>query len=240
MSESDKTFFIDWRIAFGFVVTVMWITAGLIYMLGIVGWGNFIHLPTGEIGSFLEGAFAPLAFLWLVIGHFMQQKEITANTKAINIQEKSARRLELHSRRDSYFKLLNLIQDQLGTIAAFHYFSVHGATGNGKMSTEEFTEGRSKASNGDHAIFIRLMTGSTYSMQDDHDAIGEMYFGTDIRQRHTDNYVKTFEKLLQAARDVDTDDMISNALLMGSAAGRQYRIIKYIQGEEQYGPELFI
>jgi hypothetical protein len=85
MSESDKTFFIDWRIAFGFVVTVLWITAGLIYLLGIVGWGNFIHLPTGEIGSFLEGAFAPLAFLWLFIGHFIQQKEITANPKAINI-----------------------------------------------------------------------------------------------------------------------------------------------------------
>ncbi|MEH6588699.1 MAG: hypothetical protein V7746_00500 [Halioglobus sp.] len=240
MSESNRAFSVDWRVAFGMVVTTVWISAGLVYLLGIVGWGNFIHLPTGDIGSFLEGAFAPLAFLWLVIGHFMQQKEITANTKAINIQEQSARRLEQHSQRDSYFKLLNLIQDQLGSIAAFHYFSVYGPTGNGEMTIDEFTEGRAKASNGDHAFFIRLMTGGTYSLQDKHDAIGEMYFGTDIRQRHTDTYVITFEKLLQAARDVDADDMISNALLMGSAAGRQYRIIKFIQGEEKYGPELFL
>jgi hypothetical protein len=240
MNNTIRSFSVDWRVAFGLVVTVIWISAGLVYLLGIVGWGSFIHLPTADIGSFLEGAFAPLAFLWLVIGHFMQQKEITANTKAINIQEQSARRLELHSQRDSYFKLLNLIQDQLGTIAAFHYFSVFGPTGNGEMTTDKFTEGRTKASNGDHAFFIRLMTGATYALQDDHDAVGEMYFGTEIRQRHTDTYVITFEKLLQAALDVDSGDMISNALLMGSAAGRQYRIIKFIQGEEKYGPELFL
>jgi len=51
---------------------------------------NLVQLPTADIGSFLEGAFAPLAFLWLVIGHFMQQREIASPTKAIGIQEQSA------------------------------------------------------------------------------------------------------------------------------------------------------
>jgi hypothetical protein len=219
-------------------VTVAWFTGGTIYLLGIVGWSKFVHLPTADIGSFLEGAFAPLAFLWLVIGHFMQQKEITANTKAIHIQERSARRLELHSRRDSYFKLLNLIQDQLGSIASFHYFSVMGPSGIGEMTGQEFSEGRAQASNGDHSFFIRLITGQTYSLREDNDAIQDFYFGTDIRRRHTDNYVLTFEKILKAAGEVDQDDMITNALLHGSAIGRQYRIIKYIQGEESYGFEL--
>jgi len=239
MSEKEP-FSIDWRVAFGLIVTVIWMGTGLIYLLGIVGWGKFVHLPTADIGSFLEGAFAPLAFLWLVIGHFMQQKEITANTKAINIQEKSARRLELHSARDSYFKLYTLIQDQLGSIAAFHYFSVRGSTGTGEMTPEEFTEGRGKASGGDHAFFIRLMTGASYQMRNDPEGINEFYFGTPIRKRHTDNYVITFEKLLKAAREVDTEDMISNALLHGTAEGRQYHIIKYIQGHEEFGVELFV
>ena len=66
----------DWRIVFGLLVTIGWISAGLMYLMAIVGWNNFVLLPTADIGSFLEGAFAPLAFLWLVIGHFMQQKEI--------------------------------------------------------------------------------------------------------------------------------------------------------------------
>ena len=117
MDKEKSVLNMDWRVAFGFGVTVTWITAGLFYLLGIVGWGNFVHLPTADIGSFLEGAFAPLAFLWLVIGHFMQQTEISANTRAIKLQEQSARRLELHSRQDSYFKLLTLVQEQLGGIA---------------------------------------------------------------------------------------------------------------------------
>ena len=240
MTNSKSSFTIDWRVAFGLVVTIAWMSAGLFYLLGIVGWDEFVHLPTADIGSFLEGAFAPLAFLWLVIGHFMQQKEITANTKAINIQEKSARRLELHSRRDSYFKLLNLIQDQLGNIAAFHYFSVFGPTGTAEMSAEEFTEGRSATSNGDYAFFIRKMTGKTYQNRSDQAFLQNLYFGTPIRKRHTENYVHTFEKLLKEATDVDTADMISNALLHGSAEGRQFAIIKFIQGEDSFGIDLSI
>ncbi|MFT7288748.1 MAG: hypothetical protein ACI87W_002871 [Halieaceae bacterium] len=69
---------------------------GIYYLLMIVGWDQFVHLPTADTGSFFEGAFAPLAFLWLVIGHFMRQKEITANNRAISMPEQSTRRLELH------------------------------------------------------------------------------------------------------------------------------------------------
>ncbi len=135
---------------------------------------------------------------------------------------------------------MNLIQDQLGSIAAFHYMSVMGPTGAGEMTTEEFAPGRSTASNGDHAFFVRLMTRQTFNLRDDRDAIQNLYFGTDIRKRHTENYVATFEKLLKEAREVDKDGMISNALLRGSATGRQYRIIKYIQGEDIHELELYV
>ena len=151
----------DWRIVLGLSVTVLWIGAGLFYLSFVVGSGNFVHLPTADIGSFLEGAFAPLAFLWLVIGHFMQQKEISSNTRAIKLQEQSARRLELHSRQDSYFKLLNLVQNQLGAIAAFHYMSIAGPTGTGEISGEEFVEQRAISSTGHHGWFIHKMLGLT-------------------------------------------------------------------------------
>lgn len=240
MTNSTTKFSIDWRIALGMILTTAWITTGLFYLLGIVGWGKFIHLSTGDIGSFLEGAFAPLAFLWLVIGHFMQQKEISANTKAISLQERSAQRLELHSRRDSYFKLLTLVQDQLGSIASFHYISIFGDTGSGKMSFDEFSKHRANSGNGDHAYFIRLMTVETFRLRDEPDAVQEMYFGTDIRTRHTENYVKTFEKLLRTALEIDTDEMISGALLHGSAAGRQYRVIKFLQGGDPKELDLYL
>jgi hypothetical protein len=238
--EAMKNFRLDWRIAFGLALSFSWISAGLVYLLGIVGWTNFIHLPTADIGSFLEGAFAPLAFLWLVIGHFMQQAEISANTQAIKLQERSARRLEVHSQRDTYFKLLNLIQEQLGSIASFHYMSVKGPSGTGEMTTEEFAENRTKMNAGDHALFVRMITYETFNMRNDRSAIDDFYFGTEIRKRHTENFSLTFEKLLKAANEADTGEMISNALLYGSAVGRQYRIIRYVKGGDAGDLELFL
>lgn len=232
MTEQSDTFSLDWRVAFGLGVTLIWITAGMTYLLAIVGWDNFIHLPTADLGSFLEGAFAPLAFLWLVIGHFMQQKEITANTRAIHIQERSARRLEVHSQRDSYFQLLNLVQDQLGSIAGFHYMSVCGPTGTGEITGPEFSEQRSQAGTGDHAWFMRKMISLAAVNMEDPDSLQEIFFGTDVRTRHSKNFSKTFKKLLDAARAVDTDDMLEEALLYGSAAGLLYRIIRHVAGDE--------
>jgi len=234
--KERQGFHVDWRVAFGLIVTLIWISAGLFYLLSIVGAGNFVYLPTADIGSFLEGAFAPLAFLWLVIGHFMQQKEITANTKAINIQERSARRLEVHSARDSYFKLLNLVQDQLGNIAAFHYVSVCGPTGIGEITAEEFTEQRTHMSTGDSAWFIRKLISHSVEFRNDPEALHEVFFGTDIRSRHSNNFARTFRKLLDAAEAVDTDEMVTDALLQGSASGLLYRIILNVRGDLEMNP----
>jgi len=232
MEEDDKRFSMDWRVVFGLAVTVIWISTGLTYLITVVGLDNFVHLPTADIGSFLEGAFAPLAFLWLVIGHFMQQKEISANTRAIGIQEQSARRLEVHSQRDSYFKLLDLVQDQLGSISGFHYMSVCGPTGSGEISSDEFAAQRAQAGSGDHSLFIRHMIAVTVSHRSDPSQLHDIFYGTEIRTRHSDNFVRTFEKLLKAARAVDTDEMVVDALLYGSASGILYRIIQHVRGEE--------
>ena len=222
----------DWRVAFGLTITVVWISTGLFYLVSVVGLNSFVSLPTADIGSFLEGAFAPLAFLWLVIGHFMQQKEITANTKAIGIQEQSARRLEVHSQRDSYFKLLDLVQDQLGSIASFHYMSVCGPTGTGEITGEEFTEQRNMAGNGDPAWFVRKMISLAISNRDEPHKLHDIFYGTEIRTRHSNNFTKTFTKLEKAAKAVDQDDMVTDALLYGSAAGMLHRIILSVSGEE--------
>ncbi len=236
MQEESTEFSLDWRVALGLVITLVWIGTGLLYLLGEVGWINFVHLPTADIGSFLEGAFAPLAFLWLVIGHFMQQAEISANTRAIKLQEKSARRLELHSRQDSYFKLLNLVQEQLGGIASFHYMSVAGPTGTGEISGDEFTEQRALSSSGDHAWFVRKMIALVITHREEPELVQEILFGTEIRTRHSESYTNTFRKLLSQAEAVDTDDMLADALLNGSAHGLYYRIICYVRGDEGVEP----
>ncbi len=64
----------DWRIWMGVSITTLWLIMLSIYVNGTVGWGNIGESPIEQLGSFLEGAFAPLAFLWLVIGYFLQKK----------------------------------------------------------------------------------------------------------------------------------------------------------------------
>lgn len=227
---------LDWRIIFGLAVTLTWIGAGLIYLSTIVGWSAFVLLPTADIGNFFEGAFAPLAFLWLVIGHFMQQKEITANTQAITLQEQSTRRMELHSRRDSYFKLLSLVQEQLGNIAAFQYVSIFGPTGTAEMDMDEFSRLRSESSVGDPSLFVRHMVTACANRREDPEAVYDMFYGTEIRTRHSDNFKRTFGRLLDAAKSVDQDGMVYDALLDGSASGILYRVIRHAAGEEDFNP----
>jgi hypothetical protein len=234
--EQHKPAAIDWRILLGLSITSVWMVAGLYYLSVVVGWNTFLGLPTADIGSFFEGAFAPLAFLWLVIGHFMQQKEITANTRAISMQEQSTRRLELHSRRDSYFKLLTLVQDQLGSIAGFQYLSVFGPTGTGEMSSEEFAGLRSEASTGDHSLFIRMLISKAAEHREEPDRVREFFYGTEIRTRHSENFKRTFRRLLEAADPVDTDGMLRDALLDGSSSGLLYRVLLYVSGEGGMDP----
>lgn len=234
--KQDKKFSLDWRVAFGAGLTILWISAGLIYLLGKVGWVNFVSLPTGDIGSFLEGAFAPLAFLWLVIGHFMQQSEISANTRAAHLQEQSARRQEMYSRRNSYFKLLSLVQEQLGSIAGFHYISVCGPTGTGDVSRDEYAAMRSDAAHGDAELFVRKMVALAVLYNDQPEGLQEIFFSTDIRTRHSNNFAETFGKILNSAEAVDHDDMVVNALLYGSPSGMLYRIIRHLQGKDKLNP----
>ena len=227
---------VDWRVLFGITITGLWISAGLSYLLGVVGWDNFLKLPTGDIGSFLEGAFAPLAFLWLVIGHFMQQSEISSNTKASYLQEKSARRQELHSRRNGYFRLLELVKDQLGSIAGYHYISVVGETGTGEVNGMEYADMRTASAKGDPGLFVRKMISLCAQTREDPKAIKELLFGTEIRIRHTENFIATFDKLLDSAREVDQNDMVVNALLFGSSMGMLYRIMRFVAGDESMNP----
>lgn len=237
-SESTIKTSMDWRITLGASLTAIWILMGLVYLIGVVGPKDFVSLPTGDIGSFLEGAFAPLAFLWLVIGHFMQQSEISANTRAIQLQEQSAKRQEIHAQRNSYFKLLTLVQEQLGSIAGFHYISVVGPTGTQEVSGEEYAAMRGEAATADPALFIRKMVGLATQYRDDPEAATEIFFGTEIRTRHSTNFADTFGRLLASAEAVDHDDLVASALLYGSPAGMLYRIIDMVR-EKQPVDQIF-
>ncbi len=56
------------------------------FIVGSTSMADFAVLKLNERGDFLAGLFAPLAFLWLVIGYFMQSSELKQNREALVIQ----------------------------------------------------------------------------------------------------------------------------------------------------------
>ena len=82
----------DWRLAFSLALTAVWLFLGFLYISSIVGWLPFVRQSAPALGGFLEGAFAPLAFLWLVVGFFLQQKQLSENTAAIEKQYEAMQR----------------------------------------------------------------------------------------------------------------------------------------------------
>lgn len=69
------------------------VIATLIWFLGIYVFSqsNIYNLPAtlNELGDFLAGIFAPIAFFWLILGYIQQGKQLDQNTNALEQQEKA-------------------------------------------------------------------------------------------------------------------------------------------------------
>ena len=74
----------DRRSFIGILATVIWI-ALVAYLLlrDPVGVGK---MTPNDWGSFLSGVFAPLGFLWLVLGYLQQGEELRLSTEALRLQ----------------------------------------------------------------------------------------------------------------------------------------------------------
>lgn len=216
----------DWRIYFGLIITSIWLLLGFLYIASTVGWVHFRSLPAEEMGSFLEGAFAPLAFLWLVIGYFLQQEELQQNTAALNAQAREIERAaeqaaiqsqkmvesELHARQEAFLRIAQPVRSQLGTIAGMLYISSQGvANEDGSITREEQSALFTQLNTVDTEVFSRRLLELNLATEDLEQRFSYFY-GTPTRARHSNNFIYTFERLIGRARAVDTENMISDAL----------------------------
>ena len=223
----------DWRTWFGAIFTGVWLMLLAIYISGEVGWSKIGDVPMEILGSFLEGAFAPLAFLWFVLAYYSQQKELSQNTNAIKMQyveiQKSAEQAtiqaaaikasEIHARKESFLRVSESVRRQLGAIMGYLYVSSQGATSTGLVTPEKMSDLWHSMGQSDPEIFSRQMLEVSFTH-------GERYgyrlmFGTPIRTRHTDNFIFNFERLLDAAEECDTNGMIRDSI-KGGAHGFVY------------------
>ncbi len=216
----------DWRIWFGLFVTFVWIGGGLWFVIGSVRADPNQELTLGVIGNFLEGAFAPLAFLWLVLGLFLQQRELANNTEVLRRtseqSEKQTRAIaatEMNARQETFFKIAESVKHQLGGITGMLFASGLGPVGSERFSRQEIADMFQKASSGDTEIFAREFLSMDYMEEG---GIQSLLYDTDIRRRHTRNYRRTFERLVELASGCDVDGIIVDSLNQ-SGFGLLYR-----------------
>jgi len=226
---------LDWRLAFALSITTFWLSFGLYYIGGYIGWNEFFSLPLEALGSFLEGAFAPLAFLWLVVGYFLQQKELSKNTAVIQQQhvemQKSAKHAALqaisiqasalHTQQQSFMRIYETVSQSLGSVVGMLYISSQGATGTGEIDGDGFADLWTEMVHGDPEMFSRRFLFINGGGEQD---MCDLLFGTDIRKRHSNSFMIQYKRLFTAAKACDPDGMIVDAIL-NNAHGRLYQIM---------------
>jgi len=218
-SPSSFTSFLrnrDWRIWFGLVVTVFWIGGGIWFVMLSASEDPNQAFTLEAIGSFLEGAFAPLAFLWLVLGLFIQQRELTRNTEALTrtVEQSEKQTIaiaatEMNARQGTFFKIAESVKHQLAGISGMLFMSGLGPVGSGRFSREEMDELFRNSAGGDCEIFARqFMTMDNL----EEGGLGALFYETEIRRKHTENFRCTFARLLRLAEDCDVEGIITDSL----------------------------
>ncbi len=227
----------SWTIVAALALTVFWLLLGLLYVGSLVGFERFAVQPIADLGSFLEGAFAPLAFLWLVIGLFQQQRELSANNDAIRLQYEALRKTaehaeaqaraiaanELHARQDTFMEMVALVGRQCGVSMGFLYGSSQGPAGDGPVTQEQFEAMWTSYGTGDPEIFGRAMIVCDLRSKTEDESYA-LFYGTAIRTRHTETFHHAYTRLLAHAKGCDPDGMITDALL-GGGFGPTFRTV---------------
>jgi hypothetical protein len=240
----------DWRLWLGIGLTLLWLGLAFVYIDLGVGWRQFHAQSLGDMGQFIEGAFAPLAFLWLVLGLSLQQSELSANNRAIQrqyelmqktaehaeVQTQAIAANELHARQDTFIELAKLVGQQLEVISGLLYLSSQGPVGDGSVSDQELDGLWARMSSGESSIFSRRLIALRLQSANEAEA-RDLFWGTPIRARHCESFIFSFERLLRAASDCDPDGMIVDALI-GNAQGRVHRIMQGLRGAPSTAPNL--
>ena len=74
----------DSRFHFGLLATFAWLAVAALILLRDPA--AVSTMTPNDWGSFLSGSFAPLAFLWLVLGYLQQGEELKLSTHALQLQ----------------------------------------------------------------------------------------------------------------------------------------------------------
>jgi hypothetical protein len=92
----------------GIVVSVLYVVGLTIYSAFV--WRNMLAMKPDEFATFLSGVFAPLAFLWLVLGFRQQGDELQNSARALWLQGE-----ELRNSVEQQRQLVEVSREQLNS-----------------------------------------------------------------------------------------------------------------------------
>ena len=211
----EKLFGRNWLLGLAVVLTTLWLVGGIAY-IGQRGGSLFLlSLRPDEIGGFLEGFLAPLAFLWLVIGLFIQQQELAKNTAVLrqtnlnsSKQTEVLAATELRARQSAFFQIAENVRRQTGNIAGMMVESLEDEQGNPIINLGDLERHWRDHQGGDYERFPTLLM----QLSDRAGGVGlddfDVFYGTIMRRRYTEEYMKSFRGLVQSGRACDEDGTI--------------------------------
>lgn len=94
------------RFKLGALISLIWLL--LMLLVVILQWSSAQTMKPNEWGDFFAGFFAPLAFLWLVLGYLQQGDELQLSTKALQLQAE-----ELKNSVEQQRELVEVTRQQL-------------------------------------------------------------------------------------------------------------------------------
>ncbi len=92
----------------GILISVTYVVGLCLYSIGV--WGAMLAMKPDEFATFLSGIFAPLAFLWLVLGFRQQGDELQNSARALWLQGE-----ELRNSVEQQRQLVEVSREQLAS-----------------------------------------------------------------------------------------------------------------------------
>ena len=168
---------------------------------------------------------------------FLQHRTLQENNHNIALQYVEMRRAgehaalqaramaasERHSRQESFLRMAELVNSQLGVTAGLLYLA--NQRSGGEVSPDPSSELWTRIGEGDTGIFTRKLLELCYGAAGRRRDGERIFYGTPARRRYAAQFVKTFEALLVAARESDASGLLVDAVVMGNAHGHLYRTI---------------
>jgi len=227
-----------WLLRLGLLLTGLWVASQLYYIVEVVGFQHFVDEGPPSVGGFLEGAFAPLAFLWLVIGFYLQREELQRSSRAIDLQYQEMRRAtehaevqaraiaanELHTRQEAFLRVAELIEQQLGATLGQLFMSSQVVGAGGTLGPEAIQAMWSAHGTGDRHVFGRGLIGAHFQGDRGRDSWA-LFWSTPIRTRLSERFCGVFSRMLEHARGCDPDGLLRETL-SGSVHGQVFALMQ--------------